>query len=188
MANLYEDVINKIHASAFVDPNVIIGTGNIIMEGVIIRDGVQIGDNNYFGPYCIIGDFAEKTGHYESKGRVLIGSNNRFTKQVTIDRSTDSNVTIIKNNCTLLKNAHIGHDAYLHDNVTLSCNVCVGGFTEVHKGVNMGLGSVVHQRLVIPEYCMIGMNAVITKKTVLQPGRIYVGVPARDIGSNDKKK
>ena len=86
----------------------------------------------------------------------------------------------------MLKNSHCGHDSYLQDNVTLSCNVCIGGFTIVGKGTNVGLGAVVHQRLTIPEGCMIAMNAAITKKTILQPGRIYAGVPARDIGENKR--
>lgn len=186
MGEIYEETQrNKIHPSAFVDPTVIMGEGNVICEGVIIRAGVQLGDYNFIGPYCIIGDFPEKVGYFTIPGKVIIGSGNRLTKQVTIDAGT-TDVTIIKNNCILLKNSHCGHDSYLHDNVTLSCNVCVGGFTQVGQGVNMGLGSVAHQRLVIPGNVMIGMNAVITKKTVLQPGRMYAGVPARDIGENKK--
>lgn len=184
--DLYEtSVRNKIHPSAFVDPSVIIGTGNTICEGVIIRAGVQIGDGNYIGPYCIIGDFPEKAGYFETPGKVLIGSNNRFTKQCTIDSGTEG-PTIVKNNCILLKSAHVGHDAYLHDNVTLSCNAMVGGFTEVKQGCNIGLGAAIHQRLVVPENCMIGMNSTVTKKSVLQAGRKYAGSPCRDIGSNER--
>lgn len=176
---------NEIDGNSFVHHNVIIGTGNIICEGVIIRDGVQIGDNNYFGPYCIIGDFAEKHGYFDKLGKVLIGSNNRFTKQVTVDSSTEE-VTIIKDNCIFLKNAHVGHDAYIHGDVILSCNSVVGGHTIVNKNCNLGLGAVIHQRLTIPENVMIGMNSTITKKTALQPGRKYAGSPARDIGSNER--
>lgn len=184
--DLYEVTVrNKIDPSAFVDPTVIIGTGNVICEGVIIRAGVQIGDNNYIGPYSIIGDFPEKTGYFETPGKVLIGSNNRMTKQVTVDAGTEG-PTIIKNNCILLKSAHVGHDAYLHNNVTLSCNAMVGGFTEVGDGCNIGLGAAIHQRLIIPGGVMIGMNSTVTKKSVLQPGRKYAGSPCRDIGSNER--
>lgn len=184
-ADPYEATENSIHSTAIIDPSVIIGKGNVICEGVIIREGVQIGDNNFIGPYCIIGDFPEKTGFFETPGRVIIGNGNRFTKQVTVDAGTEQ-VTIIKNNCVLLKNAHCGHDSYIHDNVNLSCNVCVGGFTEVKKGSNIGLGAVIHQRLVIPEGVMIGMNSTVTKKSILQAGRKYAGSPCRDIGENKR--
>lgn len=183
---VYDDPGNTIHHSAHVHHNVIIGQGNTICEGVIIREGVQIGDNNFIGPYCIIGDIPEKAGFYDKKSSgVIIGSGNRFTKQVTIDAGTER-PTVVKNNTTFLKNAHVGHDAYIRDGVTLSCNVCIGGFTEVGAKTNFGLGAVAHQRLIIPADCMVGMNATITKKTVMERGHKYVGSPAYDIGENRK--
>lgn len=184
MDNIYEQTErNYVSPYAFVDPSVIMGKGNTIMEGVIIRAGVQMGDNNYVGPYCIIGDLPEKFGFFSTHGKVVIGSGNRFTKQVTIDAGTDG-LTIIKNNITMLKNAHVGHDAYIENKVILSCNVCIGGHTHVGAGTNFGLGAVAHQRLNIPSGCMFGMNCTVTKKTPMQSDRKYVGTPARDIGSN----
>lgn len=182
-AEVYESSVNVIHASAMVHPNVIMGTGNIIMEGAIIREGVQLGDDNYIGPYCIIGDSAEKVGYFDKTGRVVIGDGNRFQKKVTIDSSTDG-VTIIRNNTMMLANAHVGHDAKINSGTVLSCNVCIGGHTVVGDNCNFGLGAVAHQRLKIPDGVMVGMNSTVTKRTVLQPSRKYVGSPARDIGSN----
>ncbi len=174
---------NNISTSAVVHPNVVMGKGNIIMEGAIIRDGVEMGDNNFVGPYCIIGDDAEKKGWFGKPGKVCIGDNNRFTKQVTIDRGTEKE-TIICNNIIMLKNAHVGHDAKIKDGVILSCNVLIGGHTVVGNNTNFGLGSVAHQRLIIPNSCMIGMNSTITKKTLMEPGKKYVGSPAKCIGDN----
>ncbi len=159
---------NEISGYSFVHHNVVLGKGNTICEGVIIREGVQIGDNNYFGPHCIIGDYPEKHGYFDKFGKVVIGSNNRFTKH----------------NCIFLKSAHVGHDAYIHNDVILSCNSVVGGHTIVNEKCNLGLGAVIHQRLTIPEGCMIGMNSTITKTTVLTPWRKLAGSPARDIGKN----
>jgi UDP-N-acetylglucosamine acyltransferase len=185
MDNIYQYGENDVHPSAIIEAGAILGTGNTIKEGVIIRAGVQIGDNNHVGPYCIIGDNAEKVGFFNKPGLVIIGSGNRFTKQITIDAGTER-PTIIKNNTILLKNAHVGHDAVIKDGVTLSCNVCIGGFTEVGDRTNFGLGAVAHQRLVIPSDIMVGMNTTITKKTHLEPNRKYVGSPARDMGENKK--
>lgn len=178
---------NRIHYDSRVDPEVIMGTGNIVMEGAIIRKGVILGDNNFIGPQCIIGDPAEKIGYFDKPGKVVIGNGNRFTKQVTIDAGTEKE-TRIHNGTILLKNAHVGHDAEIGDEVVLSCNVCIGGHTIVGAGTNFGLGSVAHQRLAIPPFCMIGMNSAITKKTVMVEKRKYAGSPARDIGSNNREK
>lgn len=183
--DIYESTINKIDSSAKVHHNVIMGKGNVICEGVIIREGVQLGDGNFIGPYCVIGDYPEKHGYFDKLGKVLIGSNNRFTKFVTVDSSTDG-VTIIKDNCILLRNSHLGHEAKLENNVIISCNAIVAGHTEVGEFTNLGLGAVTHQRLKIPDHCMIGMNTTVTKKTVLRPGRKYIGSPARDIGPNER--
>ncbi len=178
-----EDMENKISSYAFVHPNAILGTNNIILEGAIICEGVVLGDNNYIGPQCIIGDYPEKKGYFDKFGKVLIGNGNRFTKQVTIDSGTDG-CTVIMDNTILLKNAHVGHDAKIANGVVLSCNVCIGGHTTVGENTNFGLGAVAHQRLSIPDNVMVGMNSTITKKTETKPGRKYAGSPARDIGSN----
>lgn len=178
-----DDPRNYISPFAFVHPSVIMGKGNYISEGVIIREGVTMGDNNYFGPYAVIGEVPEKKGYFNKFGRVIIGNNNRFEKFVTVDSGTEG-TTIVENNVIMLRGSHIGHDVCLHNGVILSCNVLIGGHTIVARNTNFGLGAVAHQRLVIPEGCMIGMNSTITKKTVFTPFRKYAGSPAKDIGSN----
>ena len=56
----------------------------------------------------------------------------------------------------------------------------------VYVGANLGLGAIVHQFSRIGAYCMIGMGAVITKKTICEPGYTFVGNPAHSIGVNLK--
>lgn len=174
---------NDISDFAYVSPNVIMGDGNVVMEGAIIRDGVVMGDNNFVGAYCIIGDAPEKTEWFDKSAGVTIGNNNRFTKQVTIDSGTERK-TYIGDNNLFLKNSHIGHDADISNDNVFSCNSVIGGWTRVKGNCNFGLGAVVHQRLTIPEKCMIGMGGVVTKKSDLNAGRKYAGVPVKDIGSN----
>lgn len=176
---------NDISDFAYVHPNVIMGDGNVVLEGAIIREGVVMGDDNVVGPYCIVGEAPEKTGWFDKPAGVSIGSNNRFTKQCTIDSGTERK-TVVGNNVLMLKGAHCGHDAVINDNVVLSCNTIVGGWTEVGANSNVGLGAAIHQRLQIPEGVMIGMNSTVTKKSVLAPYRKYAGSPVKDIGSNIK--
>ena len=160
--------------------------GNTIHPTAIIAYGVQIGKGNYIGPYCIIGEMPEKVGAFNIYGKVVIGDNNTFTKQVTIDSGSEG-YTIVSNGCILLKNAHVGHDAIIHDNVTLSCNAMVGGHSVIGRYCNLGLGAAVHQRTELPEGCMVGMNSTITKRTPLLGYRKYAGTPARDIGPNQPR-
>jgi UDP-N-acetylglucosamine acyltransferase len=181
----YLPVGNKISDFAFVHPNVRMGDGNTVGEGAILRDGVVIGNNNYIGPYCIIGDAPEKVGCWDKSCGVVIGNNNRFTKQVTVDSGAEG-ITVIEDNTLMLKNAHVGHNALIRSGVILSCNSVIGGWTEVGNNTNFAIGAVAHQRLHIPEGCIIGMNGVVTKQSVMRPGYKYIGVPIKELGVNER--
>ena len=167
--------MNYIHPTALIGPNVIMG------------------DNNYFGPYCIIGYPAEHKAFWEAEnglrdiwnGTVLIGSNNKFTGHVTIDAGTVRS-TYIGNNVWMLKHSHVGHDAGIGDDVVISCGAKIGGHAVIGEGCNIGLNAVIHQKQIIEPGCMIGMGAVVTKKLITQPNSKYVGNPARYLGPNVK--
>ena len=58
---------------------------NFVHPTAIIYPNVEMGDNNYIGPYCVIGAPAESRGNWGAQGKVIIGNNNRFTGLVTID-------------------------------------------------------------------------------------------------------
>lgn len=177
--NIYESEYNDIDSTAIVHPNVRMGKGNVIGAFAIIGANVVIGDSNYIGAGCYIGLKPESREFFkEYSGKVQIGDNNRFYKQVTIDGATDT-TTIIMSNCEFLKNAHVGHDAYIWDEVSLRCNATIGGFCELHKGVIVGLNASVHQRVEVPKNVSIGMNSCVTKKAKLDENNLYGGVPIR---------
>jgi len=152
----------------------------------IIYPNVKIGKNVTIGPYCIIGAPAEDKKHWGQDAHIVeIGDNTIITGHVTIDAGTIEN-TKIGSNCFIMKGVHIGHDVQVGDNVTLSPHVVIGGHCHIGDGVNMGIASVTHQRCVIPDNCMIGMNATITKKTQMTENGCYVGTPARWLRENKK--
>ncbi len=151
----------------------------VIYDNVIIQDGVTI------GPYCIIGAPPEWKGREnESKG-VYIMSGTIITGLVTIDSGAES-LTIIGKDCYLMKHSYIAHDCILKNGVTISAGVSLGGFVEVGENTNIGMNAAVHQKVKIPNGCMIGMGAVITKRTELKEKCKYAGVPAKFIGYNDR--
>ncbi|MCC7333408.1 MAG: hypothetical protein IT232_12455 [Flavobacteriales bacterium] len=170
---------NTIHPSAIIHPTVKMGIGNFIGAYAILEENVVLGDNNYIGPHCIIGDVGESIKFFESERKgVIIGNNNRCTKQVTVDSGT-VNPTVIKNNTLWLKNAHAGHDCVIEDHVQLRCNSIIGGHVTAQEGSKIYLGAIVHPRLVLPKNCIIGMGTIITKRIVLVDKGIYVGNPGR---------
>ena len=164
---------------------------NFVHPTAIIGDNVILGDNNYIGPYCIIGDPAEhkkywgkKNGCDENKAKVIIGDNNIITGLVTIDAGTE-NDTIIESNCFIMKHAHIGHDCHVLNNVTISCGAKIGGHSIIGEGSNIGLNAVLHQFSIIKKGCMIGASAFFKGESEVETK--YAGVPARKLGLNIKK-
>ena len=162
---------------------------NFIHPTAIIGDNVILGDNNYIGAYCIIGDPAEHKKYWgqenilgDTKSKVLIGDNNIITGLVTIDAGTE-NDTIIGSNCFIMKHAHIGHDCWIMNNVTISCGAKIGGHSIIKEYSNIGLNAVLHQFTTIERGCMIGASAFI--KGATEEFTKYAGVPARKIGINE---
>lgn len=152
----------------------------------LIGQNVTIGDDVYIGPYCVIGFQPEWKGReHEDKG-VVIGDGARLTGLVTVDSGVEV-MTFIGSNSYLMKHSHVGHDAQLGMNVTLSCGAKIGGHSIIGDNTNVGLNAVVHQKVIVPPGCMIGASAFIGKTLEMQPNSKYAGVPARYLGPNVKK-
>lgn len=161
-----------IHPTAYIHPTAVIGPN------------VTIGAGSYIGPLCVIGYPAEWKGREgEEDQGVYIGDNVRLTGLVTVDSGVEG-ATVIGNGCYLLKSAHVGHDAKLEENVILSCKAIVGGHTVIGRDSNIGLGAILHQKINIPAFTMIGMGGIVTKKSQLESFNIYAGNPVRLINKN----
>lgn len=150
----------------------------------IVGNNVKLGDNVYIGPYCIIGMPAEHKLFWNAPiGEVEIGDDCVLTGHVTIDAGT-TDVTKIGHGVWMLKHSHVGHDAQIGNDVTISCGAKVGGHTIIGDKCNLGLNAVIHQKQDIAKGCMIGMGAVVTKKLITEPYQKYAGNPAKSIGEN----
>jgi UDP-N-acetylglucosamine acyltransferase len=175
---------NYIHPTAIVDKDIELGSNNYIGPYCYITGKTKIGNNNRFEAYCSIGTPPEHRDHFTgSPFGTIIGNNCTIREYVTINSGTVKN-TVLGNNITMLRGSHIGHDSIIEDKVNLSCNVLIGGHSYLMEGVNMGLGSMCHQFLVLGAYSMIGMGGIIVKTSEIHPGEIYVGNPVKFLKEN----
>jgi UDP-N-acetylglucosamine acyltransferase len=179
---------NFIHPSAILGTNVVLGKNNYIGANCYIVGDVVIGDNNHFEAFCSIGTFPEHRSFFDKKKMVgvQIGDGNVFREFITIN-SGCYKPTKIGNKVWMLRGSHVGHDSEIEDSTTLSCNVLIGGHSLVGYGVNFGLGAICHQFSVIGSGSMIGMGAIVTKKSIIEPFKTYVGNPCKYIKENDYK-
>ena len=170
-----------------IGPNVKLGKNitlgnNVILEGritigdetridhnCIIRGNTVIGKNNWIYPSCVIGTGPEHNSHKENKkkgwigkGKIRIGDSNIIREHVMINMPTKKE-TIVGSNCYLMAHSHIGHDSYIHDNVTISTGSITGGHVEVFENTIIGLNNSIHQFCKIGAYSIIGMGSSVVK-------------------------
>jgi len=91
---------------------------------------------------------------------------------VTVD-ATIGNHVIINLDCT------VGHDAVLHDFVTLYPSVNVSGFCNLEECVELGTGTQIIQGLCVGKESIVGAGAVVVKN--LPEKCTAVGSPAKPI-------
>lgn len=167
--------------------------GNFIHPTATVDAGAQLGDENYVGPYCIvgpnvrmgsgnrleayvsIGTAAQHRDYFRKPpGPVLIGDHNVLREYATVNGGSIATTTL-GSDCKLLIGAHIGHDAIVRDRCTLSNNATLSGHTIIGYGANLGLAVVVHQYLAVGALAMVGMNSTVTRD--LLPFAVAYGSP-----------
>lgn len=171
-----------IHSTAVIEGDVQIGEGTVIDANVYIKGPVVIGRNNHIRPGTVIGTDGECRG-IPSVGKIIIGDNNMISDLVTIHRGVGDRETEIGNNGFIMAHSYIAHDCKLGDDVTISPNVSLAGHVVVLDGANVGMGSMVHQKVTIGSFCMIGMGSVVTRD--IPPFAKAYGNPAKVVGHND---
>lgn len=177
-------LLNFIHPTAVVDESVVMGEGNYIGPFCIIGKGVVLGSNNRLEAHCSIGTPPEHkdfwNGNFQS---VVIGDHCMIREYATVNSGTLSH-TVIGSGVSLLHASYVAHDCIIGDQVTVSGNAAMGGHCHLFEGANIGLNASIHQYSVIGHYAMVGMGTVITKKSVIEPVKTYVGNPARFLKIN----
>lgn len=162
------------------DPNYKHDKSNRIHETAIVHDNVILGKNNTIGPYSIIGSDGEIRGVKEFKGHVIIGDNNIISEHVTIHRPAEENQkTIIGNNNFIMVHAHIGHDVTIGNDCEICSGVIIGGYCKIENEVKIKLGATIRNRKIIGEKSLIGLGSCVVKD--VDPGTIVVGNPAKPL-------
>ena len=158
---------------------------NQIHSTAVIDERVMIGDNVYIGPHCTIGFPAEYKNNFgkDTGFTVEIEDNVVITGNVTIDAGTIRN-TIIGDGTFIMKSTYIAHDVIIRKNSIISANANLGGHVFIGESANLGMAVTIHPRQRIGAFSMLGMATIVTKKSNIKPGHIYVGSPARELGLN----
>ncbi len=187
----------KIHKSAIVHPDAIlgeeveigpfsvIGAGVTIGEGTIIKNHVtvtgntSIGKNNIIHPNAVLGAEPQDLKYRGECTFLEMGDNNVVREGVTINTGTagGGGKTIVGDNNFFMACVHVAHDCIIEDNVLLANGVLLGGHITIERGAKL-MGLVGIQPFVtIGCYAYIGGHTRIVQD--VPPYVIIEGHPAR---------
>ncbi len=164
-----------IHPTAYISPDVELGTdvsvgpfaviegpgrigdGCVIEAQAVIRPHVRMGRDNRVHPHAVLGGLPQDLGFKPDTETFLeIGDHNTFREGVTISRATVvGEATRIGSGNYLMNNTHVGHDCRLGDHNILASGATLGGHVAVGDRVFFGGGVMVHQ------FCRIGSFAIL---------------------------
>ncbi len=134
-AQLGTDV--SIGPGCVIGPHVILGDGCELRAHVYISPDTIVGTNNLIYANCVLGEEPQIVGVPETDTKLIIGDNNTFRENVTINggSSRGEGQTVIGNNTFFMTGSHIGHDCEIEDNGILGNYVQVGGHCKLEHNV-----------------------------------------------------
>lgn len=80
-------------------------------------------------------------------------------------------------NCVLWSGNHVGHRTVVEDHVFIASHVVISGYCRIGSGSFIGVNSTFNDGVAVAADNVIGSGALVVRDT--QPGRVYVGSPAR---------
>lgn len=192
---------NKIHPSAIVSLNAVLGKGNVIGPNVIIEDGVEIGSNNCFYPgvfvatgttigdknefhmNAVIGHEPQDLAFKKEPTFTKIGNGNRIREFVTIHRGTKAGTyTEIGSDNYIMAYCHIAHNCKVGNNVIMVNQASLTGHIEVEDKAFLSGMTGFHQFTRIGKLAMVSALSACNKD--IPPYMICGGRPGVVLGIN----
>lgn len=174
--------MTKIHPTAIVDPDAVLGDDVAIGPYAVIEGGVSIGAGCDLGPYvfvrrhstigagcrihagAVVGDLPQDLGFKGAVSYVRIGKGCTIREHVTIHRGTKpETVTELGDNCFLMADAHLAHNVKVGNRVIIANGAMLGGYVEVGDGAFLSGNVGIHQFVRIGRLAMMGGTSTLTK-------------------------
>lgn len=155
-ASIGEDV--TIGPFCVVGPNVSLGPGVVLHSHVVIDGRTSVGAGTTIFPFASIGHRPQDMKYRGERSSLSIGDDCMIREGVTINPGTEQGGlrTVVGHRCTLMAQAHVGHDCVVGNDVVLSNNVMLAGHVTVGDDAILGGGVGVHQFVRIGEMAFVG--------------------------------
>jgi len=155
----------KIGPNCLVGPKVVLGDYTELISHAVVTGHTTMGAGNRLFPFSCIGQEPQDLKYHGEDSEVIIGNNNTFRENVTVNAGTEGGgmVTRIGDNCLIMAYAHVAHDCILGNEVIMANCATLAGHVTVDDGAIIGGLAAIHQFLHIGKYCMIGGTAGVNK-------------------------
>ena len=176
--------MNRIHPSATISPNAVLGDNVEVGPYAYIDDNVTIGNDCKIHPHAIIYSYVRMGNGCEvfpgavvgaipqdlkydgEVSYVEIGNNVTIRECATINRGTKASgkgITYIGNDTLIMSYVHVAHDCHVGNHCILTSFVGIAGETDVDDWAIIGGGTVAHQFSHIGAHAMVGGGYRINK-------------------------
>ena len=144
----------------YIDANVVIGDGNVLMNSVTVLSGARIGNGNRIFPGAVISAIPQDLKFRGEETTAEIGDNNTIRENVTVNRGTAAKGrTIVGNNNLLMEGMHVAHDVFLG-------NGCIiGNGTKFAGEVVIDDFAIVSANVLVHQFCRIGSYVMVSGGT-----------------------
>ena len=141
---------------AFIDCNVEIGEGTLVMSSAQVRSGARIGKNCTLFPGCVISAIPQDLKYKGEDTLAIVGDHTTVRECATINKGTAARgMTKVGSHCLLMASSHVAHDCILKDHVILGNATLLAGEVEVGSYAILSGGTLVHQFSRIGDHVMI---------------------------------
>jgi UDP-N-acetylglucosamine acyltransferase len=184
-----------VHPDAELESGVQVGPYAIIEATVCIGEGTKIGPrvtvegHTTIGAKCeiftgaVLGSVTQDKKYKGGKSFLTIGDRNKIREYVTMNPGTaEGTETRIGNDNLIMAYAHIAHDCWVGDEVTLANNATLGGHVVIEDKAIVGGLSAVHQFVRIGSLAIVGGCSKAVQD--VPPYILADGHPARAYGLN----
>jgi UDP-N-acetylglucosamine acyltransferase len=166
-----------------IEDDVEIGDGSKIRSNVLIDSGVRLGKNVQVFSGAVLGTAPQDLKYKGEKTYLEVGDNTIIREYATLNRGTNfSWKTTVGSNCLLMAYVHVAHDCVLGNNVILSNSVNMAGHVTIEDYVIIGGLTAIHQFVRIGQHTMIGGGYRVPKD--VPPYILAMGEPLQFGGLN----
>jgi len=174
----------RIGPYSIVGSNVTLGDKVELVSHAVVEGNTTIGPGTRIFPFASVGHEPQDLKFHGENSRLEIGANCTIRESVTINPGTENGgmVTRIGDNCLIMANAHVAHDAIVGNNVIMANYVGIAGHVQVGDNVIFGGTCVIHQFTRIGAHAFIGAQSMVDGDVI--PYGMAVGNRATLTGLN----